>query len=418
MIYEYDDQGNPKMREYELVVVGVMKTDYSKRGTEGIIMNIADMKRLEEEYKKLSKNTGMGGGSVVMYGGSSGTKVKGYDQVYVKVDDVNHVGAVEQMIKDIGYQTSSMTQYREDMQKQVASGQMMLGGLAAVSLLVAALNIANTMTMAIYERTKEIGVMKVLGCKLSKIRQMFLIESGTIGFIGGVIGCLFSVLISFVLNNFTVWMQAITGWLMSIGVQVNFDASSFDVGALFGMGGMGGIGNISDIPAWLLLMALILRRWWDCFPALLRPIGPSKSLRWKPSGTNSRLYPKNGQRKDTSCCRIKTTTGGVVVSRQYAKAEELNGEVFRKKAAGETNREKAESYGLQTIVSFYTFSICETYLPNPEYTQFYNFKRIELETASRPTQSGAGPQNSSLFCDEALYSLHCALFDISIRPWG
>ena len=177
MIYEYDDQGNPKMREYELVVVGVMKTDYSKRGTEGIIMNIADMKRLEEEYKKLSKNSGMGGGSVVMYGGSSGTKVKGYDQVYVKVDDVNHVGAVEQMIKDIGYQTSSMTQYREDMQKQVASGQMMLGGLAAVSLLVAALNIANTMTMAIYERTKEIGVMKVLGCKLSKIRQMFLIES-------------------------------------------------------------------------------------------------------------------------------------------------------------------------------------------------------------------------------------------------
>ena len=100
-------------------------------------------------------------------------------------------------------------------------------------------------------------LMKVLGCDMGNIRNMFLIESGTIGFIGGVIGCLFSVLISFVLNNFTVWMQAITGWLMSIGVQVNFDASSFDVGALFGMGGMGGIGNISDIPAWLLLMALI-----------------------------------------------------------------------------------------------------------------------------------------------------------------
>lgn len=35
MIYEYDDQGNPKMREYELVVVGVMKTDYSKRRHRG-----------------------------------------------------------------------------------------------------------------------------------------------------------------------------------------------------------------------------------------------------------------------------------------------------------------------------------------------------------------------------------------------
>ena len=66
-------------------------------------------------------------------------------------------------------------------------------------------------------------------------------------------------------------MQAITGWLMSIGVQVNFDASSFDVGALFGMGGMGGIGNISDIPAWLLLMALIFAT----VVGLLSGIGPA-----------------------------------------------------------------------------------------------------------------------------------------------
>ncbi len=256
MTYDWDDQGNPKMREYELVVVGVMRTDYSKEGTNGIIMSIEDMKRLEEEYKKLSKDGGGGGGSVWISGGSGTTKVEGYDQVYVKVDDVNHVADVEAAIKEIGYETSSMSQYREDMQKQVASGQMMLGGLAAVSLLVAALNIANTMTMAIYERTKEIGVMKVLGCKLSKIRQMFLIESGAIGFLGGVVGCALSLLISFVLNNFTVWMQAITGWLMSMGVEVSMEIANLDVGALFGMGGMGGVGNISDVPLWLLLLAL------------------------------------------------------------------------------------------------------------------------------------------------------------------
>lgn len=40
------------------------------------------------------------------------------------------------------------------------------------------------MTMAIYERTREIGVMKVLGCEIGNIRRMFLIESGMIGFIG------------------------------------------------------------------------------------------------------------------------------------------------------------------------------------------------------------------------------------------
>lgn len=255
MTYDYDEQGNPKTRNYELVVVGVMRTDYSKDGTSGIIMSIEDMKRLEEEYKKLSK--GSGGGYSVVYGSSSGsTKVEGYDQVYVKVDNVNNVAAVEEAIKEIGYETWSMSQYREDMQKQVASGQMMLGGLAAVSLLVAALNIANTMTMAIYERTKEIGVMKVLGCKLSKIREMFLIESGLIGFLGGVVGCAFSLLISAVLNNFTVWMQAILGWLMGMGIEVSMEIANLDVGALFGMGGLGGVGNISDVPLWLLLVAL------------------------------------------------------------------------------------------------------------------------------------------------------------------
>ncbi len=66
--------------EYELVVVGVMKTGLPKRGTEGIISEYCRYEAAGGRVKKLSKNTGMGGGSVVMYGGSSGTKVKGYDQ--------------------------------------------------------------------------------------------------------------------------------------------------------------------------------------------------------------------------------------------------------------------------------------------------------------------------------------------------
>lgn len=54
------------------------------------------------------------------------------------------------------------------------------------------------MTMAIYERTREIGVMKVLGCELGNIRTMFLLESSTIGFIGGLIGLGISLIASFV----------------------------------------------------------------------------------------------------------------------------------------------------------------------------------------------------------------------------
>lgn len=256
MIYDYDEQGNPKTRDYELVVVGVMKTDYTKQGTTGIVMNIEDMRRLEEEFKKLSKGTGVGGGGTVIIGGSGTQKVEGYNQVYVKVDDVNHVADAEAAIKAIGYETSSMSQYREDMQKQVASGQMMLGGLAAVSLLVAALNIANTMTMAIYERTKEIGVMKVLGCKLSKIRQMFLIEAGFIGLLGGIVGAVLSLLLSLVLNNINTWLQALAMFLARFGIVLQI--TNVDIGALFGMGGMGDMGGaLSVIPLWLILLALV-----------------------------------------------------------------------------------------------------------------------------------------------------------------
>lgn len=257
MITGYDDNGNPTTREYDLEVVGIMKSDYAKDGSMGMVMSIEDMKWLETQYKKYSKG---GGGSVSYYGGT-GQKTGGYDQVYVKTDDVNTVSKVEQAIQEIGYNTYSMSQTREDMQKQVAGSQMMLAGLAAVSLLVAALNIANTMTMAIYERTKEIGVMKVLGCNLNKIRQMFLIESGTIGFIGGVIGAVVSLSLGFVLNHINMWMQMLATWLISMGVQAE-KLLSFDIGSTLsgGMGGMGGMGTssqISIIPPWLILVALV-----------------------------------------------------------------------------------------------------------------------------------------------------------------
>ena len=134
---------------------------------------------------------------------------KSYEQVYVKVDDLKNVTDVETAIHELGFtNTYSMNQQREEMQQQVIKSQMIFGGIAAVSLFVAAINIINTMTMAIYERTREIGVMKVLGCELGSIRTMFLLESSTIGFIGGLIGVAFSLLASFVLNNLSTILAA------------------------------------------------------------------------------------------------------------------------------------------------------------------------------------------------------------------
>jgi putative ABC transport system permease protein len=65
-----------------------------------------------------------------------------------------------------------------------------LGGIAAISLLVAGVGIVNTMTISVMERTREIGVMKALGAKSRDVLLMFLSEALVTGFIGGTLGVL------------------------------------------------------------------------------------------------------------------------------------------------------------------------------------------------------------------------------------
>ena len=68
---------------------------------------------------------------------------------------------------------------------------------------IAAIGITNTMIMSISERTKEIGIMKALGCYVRDIRAMFLMEAGSIGLLGGVLGLIFSFIISVGINLFS-----------------------------------------------------------------------------------------------------------------------------------------------------------------------------------------------------------------------
>ena len=72
--------------------------------------------------------------------------------------------------------------------------QIVLIGIAAISLLVGGIGIMNTMYMVILQRTKEIGIMKALGAKNSHILILFLIESGFYGFFGGVVGAAIGIL--------------------------------------------------------------------------------------------------------------------------------------------------------------------------------------------------------------------------------
>jgi putative ABC transport system permease protein len=103
-----------------------------------------------------------------------------------------------------------MAMTTEQVQEQIQSifGVMsiVLGGIASISLLVAGFGIMNTMLMSVLERTREIGIMKAIGATNRKIMMVFLVETATLGLIGGVLGILFGSIvylgISYAATNF------------------------------------------------------------------------------------------------------------------------------------------------------------------------------------------------------------------------
>jgi putative ABC transport system permease protein len=75
--------------------------------------------------------------------------------------------------------------------------QIFIVMIASISILVGSVGIVNTMTTSVLERKKHIGIMKAIGAKNSDIFFQFLIESGLMGFLGGLIGIIFGELIAF-----------------------------------------------------------------------------------------------------------------------------------------------------------------------------------------------------------------------------
>ena len=175
------------------------------------------------EYPSLNQNYDENGNPIE----DKSDKIK-YDNLEVIVDDVANVEETEREIKKLGYQTNSMAQTNEEIKNQTRTIMLILGGIGSIAFIVSAIGIINTMLMSIYERQKEIGVMKVIGASVSDIETMFLIESGFIGFFGGILGLIISLLVAKLING-----------LFASGVDTMF-----------------GSGNIVIIPVWLALVGV------------------------------------------------------------------------------------------------------------------------------------------------------------------
>ncbi len=78
--------------------------------------------------------------------------------------------------------------------------ELILIVVALISLVVGAVGIMNTMYTSVLERTKQIGVMKAIGASRDAILSLFLIESGMIGLVGGLLGIIFGVLAAYIIS--------------------------------------------------------------------------------------------------------------------------------------------------------------------------------------------------------------------------
>jgi putative ABC transport system permease protein len=128
---------------------------------------------------------------------------EGYDMVTVKVDSVDNVLGVADQIDGLGFMPITPQETVQGISNFYLIVQIIFGGVGAVALLVAAIGIANTMTMAILERTREIGLMKAIGATNRDVLSIFLGEAAGIGFVGGLGGVGLGLLIGEAINVLT-----------------------------------------------------------------------------------------------------------------------------------------------------------------------------------------------------------------------
>jgi putative ABC transport system permease protein len=105
-------------------------------------------------------------------------------------------------IEALGYASDSMGDYLADINNFFTLMRLVLGGVGFVALLIASFGVANTMMMAIIERTSEIGLLKAIGARDRDVLAIFLLEAGMVGFVGGLMGIATALFLRGQINGF------------------------------------------------------------------------------------------------------------------------------------------------------------------------------------------------------------------------
>jgi len=130
-------------------------------------------------------------------------------------DDDFHIQSMEEIAATIEQASASMT--------------LLMGAIAAISLLVGGIGVMNIMLVSVLERTREIGIRKALGAREQDIWSQFLIEAALLTLAGGIIGVICGWGASFIINRMGVMSTVVTPDIIILAVSV-----SVGIGLFFG----------------------------------------------------------------------------------------------------------------------------------------------------------------------------------------
>ena len=126
--------------------------------------------------------------------------IKHFDQLKVKVANNEIMEGIRSQIMEQGFLVSSLSDTIDQANKIFSIVQIILFSFGFVALLISAIGMFNTMTISLMEKTNEIGIMRSLGITRRDIKIIFFMESGVMGFLGGLGGVLVGLGAGWVVN--------------------------------------------------------------------------------------------------------------------------------------------------------------------------------------------------------------------------
>jgi putative ABC transport system permease protein len=211
-------------KELKLTIVGIVETEpaagFGGSGNARLLIPLGTASKLRAAQVNDLRD---------IVRGSTSTKTV-YPTLSVRAKSPSQVEPLEASIKNLGFNAFSLLDASNSLRTFFKVFDLLLGIFGSLALAVATLGIVNTLVMAILERRREIGVLKALGAADSDVQQLFFLEAGVMGFLGGVLGVGF-------------------GWLLGRAI-------TFGTNIYLKRQNLNPI-ELSSVPWWLAVLALV-----------------------------------------------------------------------------------------------------------------------------------------------------------------